>query len=160
MASFARQVLGELLTVLRSDWGDFDLSSSGSTHRVVVGQAMEPPVNAPFVYLGMPSKLDASYGGHASIGEYQQDGEIFVRGFVPADTLDVSERALDALDFQEELERKLTVAHKTPANTTLYSLLALLIEWDEPMGDAFELPDGNVIVEGRIKYTRVTVGGF
>jgi hypothetical protein len=160
VASFARLVLQELLTVLRSDWGDHDLSSSGGTHRVVIGRAQEPPVSAPFLYLAVPSRIDDSYG-EAPLGEYDQSAEIEFMGFVPSDTLDTSERALDALDFQEELERKITVAHKTAANTTLYSLLSLLPVFDEPMGaDEFELPDGMVLVHGTIKYRRITVGGF
>ena len=48
MASDVRTLIGEVLLALRADLGDYDLSTTSSTYRVVVGEAShEPPTPEP-----------------------------------------------------------------------------------------------------------------
>ncbi len=159
MASFARNVMTELLAVLRSDWGDYDLSTVSGTPKVEIGRAIGPPMSPPFLYLSIPKRISSQYG-EASLGQYDQTAEIHFQGFVPSDSLAREERVLDGLDFVEELERKITVAHVTAANVTLYNLLSLLVEDVDVEGDVVDMPDTMIMVEGVIRYRRITSTGI
>ena len=150
MASHARSVLGDLLTALRASHAHFDLSTSSSTPRVVIGEAMAPPVTAPMVYLSAP-RVVSEYG-QAHISAYDVTGTITWIGFVASDSLDAAERVLDALDLADDVATAIEDAHHNSSYTTLYGLHRLLVTVDDAIGEGQDMPDGYGIVLGTITY--------
>ncbi len=160
MSSHARDVITDLFTVLRADLGDYDLSTANGLDRVVLGTIadIDAPPSVPWLYLGVPQNIDDIYG-EAPLREYDESAVIPYIGFCQSDSLTPAERALDGLDFAEEIRAAIMTGHQTAARTTLYSLLALTVSTDDVMSDAVDLPTTHVVVAGRIRYRRVTVGG-
>lgn len=142
--------MGELLTALRVSGTHYDLSTSGSTPRVLIGEAVAPAVSAPMVYLSAP-RITSEYG-EAQIGAYDVTGTISWVGFIASDSLDPAERALDALDLADDVVTAIEDAHQTSSNTYLYGLHRLLVTVDDVFGEAQDLPDGYGVVLGQITY--------
>lgn len=149
MASHARLVLTDLLTALRTDLGDYDLSTVSSTPRVVIADGGAPPVGPPYVLISAPA-VESSYS--APLTEYHVTGTCEWWAYVAATTESTEGRAFAALDFADEIVTAVENAHANVAFTTLYALTVLLCSWDQVFSDGPDIPPGMAIVHGTIRY--------
>lgn len=150
MPSHARQVLTELLAVLRTDLGDNDLSTVNSTPKVVIADGGHPPVSAPYILLSSPSVVSRY---DAPLTEYHVVGDLEWFAYVGAPDVTTEGRAFAALDFADEIVTAIENAHFVPATyPTLFGLTVLIASWDQVFADEPDLPFGLSLVHGTIHY--------
>lgn len=154
--SHARSVLTELLTVLRTDLGTYDLSTTSSTPRVVIADGGPPRCTPPYVLVAAPV-LRSSYD--ADLSEYMVRGEIEWWGYVAPTASDPESRTFAALDLASEIVAAIETAHASPSRTTLHPLVTLLPELVEVFGDGPEVPPGMGIAHGILTYSAVRATG-
>lgn len=151
MASHARLVLTDLLTALRADLGDLDLSTVSGTPKVVIADGPTPPAGPPWLALAAPV-VEVSYNG-APLTEYHVVGDIdwYLTVAFTADTTE--SRAFAALDAADEVITAIQNAHHNVALTTLYALTVLTVTVTDVFGEGPGIPDGGgAVVQGRIRY--------
>ena len=158
MASHARLVLTDLLTALRTDLGDYDLSTVNGTPKVVVADGPEPPVGPPWVALAAPA-VEPHYDG-GSLDEYRVTGVLqwYACAAFTAETPE--SRAYAALDLASEVVARVHTAHRTSSFATLYALPKLLVVLDDVFGEGPGVPPGAGMAQGRILYEAVLSRGI
>ena len=141
MAATVRTLFAELLVALRASHSLYDLRTTDSTYRVLVGEYEVPPTSGqPFVALRFE---DGSSGyGQAPLGQYEPGGAIVVAAWVPCDADDPSERALDAMDLANDCITAIQNAHAgSPATyPVLTGFHRMEAEGLEVYGDGASLP--------------------
>lgn len=158
MASHARNVLTDLLTALRADLGDYDLSTTSSTPRVVIADGGAPPVSPPYLLLSAPTP-SAVYQ-QAPMGEYTVRGRIEWWGYVAAAADATETRAYAALDFADEVATAIQDAHASTSYTTLHDLTELLVTVLDVFADGPDLAPGMAVVHGEITYGTILTRGL
>lgn len=151
MAAHARAVLADLLTALRTDLGDYDLSTTNSTPRVVIADGGVPPIGPPYLLISAPKCQITSQPG-APLTEYHVVGSLEWWAYVAATTESTEARALAALDFADEIVTAIQNAHHSSSFATLYALTILEADWDEVFADEPDIAPGMAIVHGAIRY--------
>jgi hypothetical protein len=150
MAAHAHSVLSDLLTALRADLGDYDLSTTSSTPRVVIADGGRPPVSPPYLLLSAPT-VSTTYQP-AALGEYWVRGRIEWFGYVAATAETTEARAFAALDFADEIITAIQDAHASSSYTTLHSLVELLVSVTDVFADGPDLAPAEALVHGEITY--------
>jgi hypothetical protein len=149
MASHARLFLTDVLTALRTDLGDNDLSTVSGTPRVVIADSGAPPIGPPYVLLSAPS-LEKTYD--APLTEYHVIGTLHWWAYVAMTADTTEDRAYKALDFGDEICTAIENAHHNAAFATLYTTTVVICSWDEVFSDGPDIPPGMAIVHGTIRY--------
>lgn len=150
MAAESRTITTALRDALRANHAHYNLSTSGSTAKVLVGEPRldGPPVAAPFVFLGPPS-LTWTY--ESDMGQYVMQGTHEWAGIVASDAPLTSkgEVILDALDLVDDIATAWLSGHADDTNTALYALESLLLAVADvygggPMGTNYGVAMGTV----------------
>lgn len=146
-------MMREVLTALRADLGDNDLSTVGGTVRVDYADAgLEKfPTKPPWIALTAPV-VRATYG-QAALGEYQLDGSFEWFAWANAATLDVAARVEAALQLGHEIITALQNAHANASVTTLHGSFSMFVaEVVDVFADGPELRGGPPYVHGRVTF--------
>jgi hypothetical protein len=157
MAAHAHSVLSDLLTALRADLGDYDLSTTSSTPRVVIADGGPPPCSPPYLLLAAPSVRKVYQP--APLGEYEVQGRLEWWGYIAATAGTTETRAFAALDFADEVSTAIEDAHASSSYTTLHALTELLVSVLDVFCDGPDLAAGQAIVHGEITYRTVLTRG-
>lgn len=160
MASDVRTLIGEVLVALRADLGDYDLSTTSGTARVVVGEYEEPPTSgAPFIALRY--ERGRSGYGVSPLGQYETAYDLVVVCWAPCDLDDPSERALDAMDLAAEVITALQAAHYDGVTyPTINGCTRLEVEDIEIYGDGVNLPAGYGVATFTVRIQRILTRGI
>jgi len=155
--SHARDLLTELLAVLRADLGTLDLSTVASTPRVVIADGGPPPCSPPYLLITAPS-LRVTYA-RAPMGEYGVEGRLEWWLMVPSALDTVESRAFAALDGASEVIAAIQSGHADSTRTTLYTTQQLLPSLLDVFGDAPDMAPGLGIAHGELVYTAILTRG-
>lgn len=150
MASHPRLVLEDLLTALRVDHGDVDLSTSSGTPKVVVADRPFLPVRPPYMSIAAPSVAFDNNG--ANLKQRHVTGRIEWYLHVPSELDTAESRALAAMDAAAAVVDAIHDAHEDSTYTTLFALPILLASIDDVFGDEPEVSPGCGVVQGSIVY--------
>jgi|GEM_PF-5433840 len=151
MAAHACAVLDDLLSALRANHAGYDLRTTLSTPRVVVGDGGSPPVGPPYVIIAPPRPKSLIDRG-APLTEYHVSGEFEWGAFAGAAAETTESRARAALDIANDLATALQNAHHSAVYSTLYALTILEVEVLDILSDGPDLPAGLGIAYGIIRY--------
>lgn len=149
-ASHLRLILTDVLTVLRADLGDYNLSTVSGTHKVQLGEGIAPPIRPPFVWVAGPTLVSSN---ESPLTEVHKAGTIRWRAFAPTAALTTESRIYAALDIGEQITNALEDAHANPARATIFGLTTWLVDIVDVFSDGPDIPDGNAWVDGVIRYT-------
>lgn len=155
--SHARDLLTELLGVLRADHGTLDLSTVAATPRVVIADGGPPPCSPPYLLITAPS-LRVTYA-RAPLGEYGVEGRCEWWLMVPSAVDDVESRAFAALDGASAVIQAIQNGHADPLNVTLYTTQQLLPSLLDVFGDGPDVAPGLGIAHGELVYTAILTRG-
>lgn len=157
--SHSRLVMEELLTALRANHANFNLSTVNGTYRVVVDAAQPPVTKGPWVVLQSPWPIEDEPDAVTPLTQDKVSGTIRFWAFAPS-TQDNSEtRSFAAQDLARDVRLAIKTAHADDSYDTLFHLESLRVRIDLISGDASVkgLPYG--VVQGSILYEGFTEGG-
>ena len=133
MPPVSREILTAIRDALRASHTYHNLSTSGSTPRVVVADAvLSPPISPPYVYLSPPS-IAVSYESIA-LGYYRVECRSEIVALAASDGLDTEARTWDAIELADDIVEAIQDAHADPSNTTLYNIPELLVQITDILG--------------------------
>lgn len=160
MASFARQVMQDVLTALRQTHEHVDLATVDGTQRVVIDAGEPPVLSAPWVVLS-PPEIPIGHSAVTPLTQYEEEGTFEWWGFVASDLEDTTERALDALDLANDVVKALQTAHTQPATYTALGVCLELIFGPIKISGAASIdgiPYG--VAYGSVTYKAIVGGGI